>query len=215
MCGVKFLSAKGMKFKKIVNYRNIKTKEDMDMNKIIYAFAAAMAICAAMGAYSESAARDLTDNVTRLHIIANSDSAADQAVKLKVRDAVLQNADEHTDTDDIEKIAEKTLRENGFTYDARAYEGKFGFPEKTYKDMTFPAGEYEGVRVVLGAGAGKNWWCVLNPPLCFTEDNAGAMSGEGKAKLKNALRGETYELITQKPQIRFKIVELLGELKIK
>ena len=184
------------------------------MTKIIYALAAAMAICVSMSVYSESAAEDLKENVTRLHIIANSDSDADQDVKIKVRDAILEKAREsEADTEDFAQIAENTLRENGFTYSARAETGEFYFPEKSYKDMTFPAGEYHGLRVVLGDGAGKNWWCVMNPPLCFVEDADGAMSEEGQTELKNALNGETYEIITEKPEIRFKIVEIFGELK--
>ena len=185
------------------------------MNKIIYAFAAAIMICLSMAAYSDSAAEDLQENVMRLHIIANSDSDADQAVKLRVRDAILEKASENkiADTKDFEEIAKDTLRENGFTYTAKAETGEFYFPEKSYKDMTFPAGEYKGLRVVLGAGEGKNWWCVMNPPLCFSEDIDGAMSEEGQMELKNALNSETYEIITQKPEIRFKIVEIFGELK--
>ena len=185
------------------------------MNKIIYAFAAAIMICLSMAAYSDSAAEDLRENVTRLHIIANSDSEADQAVKLKVRDAILAKTRKSkiTDTEDFEKIAEDTLRQNGFTYDATAEFGEYYFPEKSYKDMTFPAGRYNGLRVILGDGAGKNWWCVMNPPLCFSEDTDGAMSADGQAKLQNALNSETYEIITEKPEIRFKIVEIFGELK--
>lgn len=184
------------------------------MNRIIYALAAAMAICVSMSAYSESAAEDLKGNVTRLHIIANSDSDADQEVKIKVRDAILEKAREgNANTSDFAEIAEDTLRENGFTYTAKAETGEFYFPEKSYKDMTFPAGEYHGLRVILGDGAGKNWWCVMNPPLCFTEDADGKMSADGQAELKNALNGETYEIITQKPEIRFKIVEIFGELR--
>ena len=185
------------------------------MNRIIYALAAAMMICLSMTVYSESAAEDLKENVTRLHIIANSDSDADQAVKIKVRDAILDKVRDGgaADTEDFCEIAENTLRENGFTYTAKAETGEFYFPEKSYKDMTFPAGKYNGLRVVLGDGAGQNWWCVMNPPLCFTEDADGAMSADGQAELKTALNDETYEIITEKPEIRFKIVEIFGELK--
>lgn len=185
------------------------------MNKIIYAIAAAMVICISMSVYSESAAEDLQENITRLHIIANSDSDADQEVKIKVRDAILSAADKGVTADEFKEIADNTLHENGFTYSAGAEFGKFYFPKKTYKDMTFPAGEYNGLRVILGEGKGKNWWCVMNPPLCFTEDTDGAMSEEGQTKLKNALNDETYEIITEKPEIRFKIVEIFGELKEK
>ena len=185
------------------------------MNKIIYALAAAMMICLSMTAYSKSAEEDLKGNVMRLHIIANSDSEADQAVKIKVRDAILEKArvNDTVDTSEFEKIAENTLRENGFTYGATAQTGEFYFPEKSYKDMTFPAGEYYGLRVILGDGAGKNWWCVMNPPLCFTENTEGTMSAKGQTELKNALNDETYEIITEKPEIKFKIVEIFGELK--
>ena len=146
-----------------------------NMNKIIYALAAAMVICVSMAAYSESAAEDLRENVTRLHIIANSDSDADQEVKIKVRDAILAKAHENkiATTEDFRETAEDILRKNGFTYAAKAETGEFYFPEKSYKDITFPAGEYYGLRVILGNGEGKNWWCVMNPPLCFTEDTAG------------------------------------------
>ncbi len=185
------------------------------MNKIIYAFAASMIICAAMNAYSNSAQRDLSENVTRLHIIANSDSEADQTVKIKVRDAILNSADECSDAEDFRKTAERTLRENGFTYAAKAYSGNFYFPEKTYKDMTFPSGEYSSLRVVLGEGKGKNWWCVLNPPLCFTEDADGMISSEGKKMLRDSLDDETYGLLSQKPEIRFKIVEIFNGLRDK
>ena len=185
------------------------------MNKIIYAMAAAMVICISMAVYSGSAAEDLRENVTRLHIIANSDSEADQAVKIKVRDAILAKAreGEAVNTEDFRKTAEDTLRENGFTYAVRAETGEFYFPAKSYKDLTFPAGEYNGLRIILGEGEGKNWWCVMNPPLCFTENADGEMSTDGQEKLENALNDETYEIITEKPEIRFKIVEIFGELK--
>ena len=183
------------------------------MNRIIYAIAAAMVICVSMAVYSESAAEDLQENVMRLHIIANSDSDADQEVKIKVRDAILAAANKGATADDFKEIADNTLHENGFTYSAGTEFGKFYFPKKTYKDMTFPAGEYNGLRVILGDGKGKNWWCVMNPPLCFTEDADGKMSAEGQTELKSALNGETYEIITGKPEIKFKIVEIFGELK--
>jgi stage II sporulation protein R len=120
----------------------------------------------------------------RLHILGNSNSQEDQQVKLAVRDAVLEvtkdgildckNADEAEEY--IEKnlgiiiaTANKTLSENGFDYTATAETGNFHFPEKSYKDVTYPEGDYEALRIILGQGAGNNWWCVMFPPLCISE----------------------------------------------
>lgn len=120
----------------------------------------------------------------RLHIIANSDSDADQTVKMQVRDAVLDATkdgilgcgdagearayiEEHLEI--IEKTANETLAENGFDYTAAAQVGTFHFPERTYRDVTYPEGDYEALRITLGEGEGHNWWCVMFPPLCLTE----------------------------------------------
>ncbi|MCD8390353.1 MAG: stage II sporulation protein R [Firmicutes bacterium] len=185
------------------------------MNKIIYAFAAAMVMCLAMTVYSKGVAEDLKSNVVRLHIIANSDSEEDQAVKLKVRDAVLENVRKTGKSDDlaaVKSIADEVLKENGFTYAAEVKTGLFYFPEKSYKDTVFPCGEYNAVRIVLGSGEGQNWWCVMYPPLCFDESVDGAMSDGGLEQLKEALDDETYELVTEKPKIKFKIVEAINNL---
>lgn len=182
------------------------------MNKVIYALAAAMVICLAMTVYSSKTEENLQNNITRLHIIANSDSDEDQEVKLKIRDAILESEKTDGSAKDFTKLADSVLRDNGFTYTAAAEMGNFHFPKKSYKDMTFPAGEYYGLRIILGDGNGKNWWCVMNPPLCFTEDTEGKMSDDGKNTLKNSLDNETYEIITEKPEIKFKIVEITSAI---
>ncbi len=116
--------------------------------------------------------------ILRLHILANSDSPVDQQVKLQVRDALLNvlpacdSADEaeaylKTHGKEVLAIAEKTLRDNGFSYGAQLLLGDCDFPTRTYGNVTYPAGEYRALRVVLGNGAGQNWWCVLFPPLCI------------------------------------------------
>ncbi len=117
-------------------------------------------------------------DILRLHILANSDSAADQRVKLLVRDAVLQilpacnsaaEAEAYllTHGQEVLALAERTLRENGFDYGAQLLLGKCEFPDRSYGCVTYPAGEYEALRIVLGSGGGQNWWCVLFPPLCI------------------------------------------------
>ncbi len=120
----------------------------------------------------------------RLHVIANSDSEADQQVKLKVRDAVLnvtkdgilecENAQEAKEyiEENLEIIvatANDTLEKNGFDYAAQATVGISHFPDKEYKGVRYPEGDYEALRVVLGDGDGQNWWCVMFPPLCISE----------------------------------------------
>lgn len=126
----------------------------------------------------------------RLHIIANSDSEEDQAVKLMVRDAVLQSVQasfaENAANDskqaercllslgsEIQKAAETTLAENGFSYGVQLISGDFDFPERDYGEKTYPAGEYSALRIILGEGEGQNWWCVMFPPLCIINDDAG------------------------------------------
>jgi stage II sporulation protein R len=120
----------------------------------------------------------------RLHILANSDTEQDQRIKMEVRDAVLlatQAGIEACDTeaqaeeyvnDNIEIIlitANEVLKENGAPYCAYAQVGTYHFPERTYQDVTYPEGDYRALRIVLGEGKGRNWWCVMFPPLCITE----------------------------------------------
>ena len=127
----------------------------------------------------------LAKDVFRFHVLANSDSDEDQDVKLKVRDAVIAYMDGEMsgtesnsadDTkrwaadhlDDIEAVADQILEQEGYSYHASAEVVCDYFPEKTYGDITFPAGYYEALRVNLGKAEGHNWWCVLYPGLCFT-----------------------------------------------
>lgn len=152
------------------------------------------------------------EGIIRLHVVANSDSEFDQAVKLKVRDEIISVVNDlsgkdginqsrqwlELQLDDVEKTANGVLAENGCNYRASAELGVRWIPEKTYGDMHFPAGNYEALTVTLGKGEGENWWCVLFPPLCLiTEDEA-----------------ELEELgIESEDQIKVKswLVEVLGE----
>jgi stage II sporulation protein R len=123
-------------------------------------------------------------NLVRLHINANSDSAVDQRVKLLVRDDLLRGSqDLLRDLTDVQtaraavagnlelfrRLAERRLREEGLSYRVRVSYGVYPFPVRTYGNLTLPAGRYTALRVILGRGAGRNWWCVLFPPLCFLE----------------------------------------------
>ena len=127
------------------------------------------------------------NSIFRLHIIANSNAAEDQAVKLEVRDAVLEYEAENLDAVSAAKtreelmthgaelleIIEGVLRSNGFDYGAQMLVGTFPFPDREYNGVLYPAGDYDAFRVILGDGAGENWWCVMFPPLCILKSDNG------------------------------------------
>lgn len=140
---------------------------------------------AALGSGSErSNLAHSYDNLLRLHVIAHSDLPEEQRVKLLVRDALIAEmatwpaaSDRRTLEENflenrsrLESIAVRTLRREGFSHGVSVEVGEFAFPEKRWGALTLPAGDYRAVRVVIGDGAGQNWWCVLFPPLCFVED---------------------------------------------
>lgn len=206
-------------------------KEDF-LNGFICAFSAAIVISAAITAYSDGIQADLRNNLIRMHIIANSDGAEDQSVKLAVRDRLLEDIGKKLSSESgdeckrdiinnlgaIEDKANAVLKENGFEYGAKAVYGKFAFPKKEYKSMTLPAGEYYGVRVILGNGEGHNWWCVMYPPLCVNENGETELGAGSEKLLKESLSGEAYDVITSDKngvRVKFKIVELAQELKMK
>jgi stage II sporulation protein R len=134
----------------------------------------------------------------RLRILANSDSAADQAVKRHVRDAVVAEIDSwvagpqtieearatiRAHMGDIERVIGDELRKRGFAYSFKAELGVVPFPTKIYGSEVYPAGNYEALRISLGSAQGQNWWCVLFPPLCFVD----AVSGEASAPASAAV----------------------------
>ncbi len=143
--------------------------------------AAVMILSAACSAGAKK--DDVYERVLRLHVIANSNSEADQALKYEVRDAVLAAtrdmlADCSDKKDAVERVnasrslildaAEKTLSLGGADYGADMLVGQENYPERVYEGAAYPAGEYTSVRIVLGEGKGENWWCVLFPPLCLS-----------------------------------------------
>lgn len=142
-----------------------------------------------------------TENYLRVHIRANSNSDADQAVKYKVRDRVVAFltptvAECRTKEQAMQKIGEKlteaaqvadaVLRENGYAYGARASLREEEFPTRVYEDLTLAAGVYDALIIELGAGAGDNWWCVVYPPLCFA---GGTQNIVYKSKIAEIIRG--------------------------
>ena len=171
--------------------------------------------------YVNAVSEDLSESVFRLHVIANSDSKEDQALKYKVRDSILEYINELavdcSSKDEVialatEKqealhdIAKKVIEENGYDYDVNISIGNFEFPTKTYGDISFPAGNYDALRVEIGEAGGQNWWCVMFPPLCFVDVTSGVVPDESKETIKENLNDEEYDLIsdTESPTIKFK-----------
>ena len=166
--------------------------------------------------HSARAAEELGDGVLRLHILANSDSAEDQALKLQVRDAVLAYAArEFTAVENkaqavalaeqeleiLERVAEQVLREKGCDMQVKASVEHTFFPTKVYDNGTrLPAGYYDALRLEIGQAKGKNWWCILYPALCFG----------GSIEQSEQALGEQGELATSdapRVQVKFKLVE--------
>lgn len=164
----------------------------------------------------------IAGEVFRLHVIANSDTEKDQELKLKVKtriveylkeilgeDAGLEETKEAvlTHLTEIEQGAENLIEEQGFDYPVEVVVEKTYFPEKTYGDCTFPAGEYEALKVKIGSAKGQNWWCVLYPSLCFLDDTYGIVTEEKKEDLKEVLTAEEFQEILgdsrEKKKLRF------------
>lgn len=161
----------------------------------------------------------LSEEVFRFHVLANSDSSADQEVKLKVRDGILDYMEEsmggETSAGDtklwaaahlkeLEKKADTVLEENGAGYRAHAEVTSCYFPRKEYGDVIFPEGNYEALRIELGKASGHNWWCVLYPNLCFMDTTCAVVSEEGKRELKETLEEDEYEMITAASEFKIR-----------
>lgn len=145
----------------------------------------ALLVVTLTGMYIRTPENDHTE-IIRLHVIANSNSADDQALKLKVRDGVLAEysmAMEGGNIEaarnniaasigDINALAEQIIQEQGYDYTATTKLGVTYIPAKNYDDIYFPAGNYEALNIVIGEGKGDNWWCVLFPPLCLIDSSA-------------------------------------------
>lgn len=154
--------------------------------------------------------KSIASHIIRLHVIANSDSEKDQQLKLMVKDKIvaglrekLKEADNLNDartiirneTEQIEKMATEEMRQQGYDYIATASLGNSYFPIKKYGDMTFPAGEYEALRVQIGQAKGQNFWCVMYPTLCFVDSTYQVVPEESKEELKSTLTDEEYQAL--------------------
>ena len=166
----------------------------------------------------------IASKILRFHVLANSDSAEDQAVKEKVRDAVgiylqplLADAKNVEETKqiilaheaEIIEVSQATLVENGYDYEVKTAIAHTYFPEKTYGSYTFPKGEYEALQIVIGEGAGQNWWCVLYPNMCFRGSVFEVIEEEAGEALREVLSPWEYADVfdSGKVELRFKFLE--------
>lgn len=170
------------------------------------------------------AAHTVREECLRLHVLADTDSEADQTVKLKVRDAILEEtenlftscntADEairkaSEKKAEIKEIAESVLRENGFGYGAEVFIEQEYFGTRQYENVSLPAGNYTALKVILGKGAGHNWWCVMFPPLCLP-----AVTEKADDSVYGVFGEDGGDLVTGKSgyKVKFRIVEIVENI---
>lgn len=168
---------------------------------------------------------DIANEIIRFHVIANSNTDEDQALKLKVRDKAIEfvsnslkesNSLEESrkfiieNKSNIESIAKSVIIENGYDYNVTSSLSRENFPDKIYGDVVFPQGEYEAYRILIGEAKGENWWCVMFPPLCFVDGTKDAIdSTEVVEKLEGNNKKEKIK--NNKIKFKFKLFEMLFE----
>lgn len=199
----------------------------MKLNKGIKIFVPLFVIISMVLSYTVpfiEASESISDEVFRLHILANSNSEADQQLKLKVRDEILIAGEElfngcnsveeaikvcSENLDFFEQAAQKCIAENGAAYTVKATVDKEYFNTREYEKITLPSGIYNALKIEIGEAKGKNWWCVMFPAICLpsvSEDEINEVLSEEEVKLINS---------NNKYEIRFKIVEIYEKIKSK
>lgn len=166
----------------------------------------------------------ISQEVFRLHILANSDSDEDQSLKLKVRDKILAESEKlfincnnlndvinvsKNNIDYFEKLADECIKENGYNYKTKVYVDKEYFNTREYEKITLPSGEYNALKIEIGEAKGHNWWCVMFPAICLpavSDDEINSILNEDEIELINS---------NNKYEIRFKIVEIYEKIKSK
>ena len=197
------------------------------MNKTLKIFAPLFLVFVFMFSYIApfiETSENISDQVFRLHILANSDSAEDQQLKLKVRDEILKKGEtvfafSNSLEETIElcknnialfqQTAEQCLKDNGSDYEVKVYVDKEYFNTREYDEITLPSGIYNALKIEIGQGKGHNWWCVMFPAICLsgvTDDELNKYLSEDEQKLVNS---------DSKYEVRFKIVEIYEKVKSK
>lgn len=160
---------------------------------------------------------NISQKIFRLHVLANSDSAEDQALKLKVRDKILEYSEElfkeaqsreeakniaSKHIDEFKSVAEREIHKQGYNYPVTVEVTNMYFNTRHYNKVSMPAGNYDALRVLIGSGQGKNWWCVMFPPMCLPV-------AEEQEELEEVLDSSEMDIVcgAEEYEIRFKIVE--------
>lgn len=170
----------------------------------------------------EAQCSELSDDVFRLHILANSDSEEDQSLKIKVRDRVLEFTEDlfnsasskeeaeniiSENLQEISNAAYQTVLDNGYDYKVTAEITNMYFTTRYYEGYTLPSGMYDALRITIGEGEGHNWWCVMYPSICISS------AEEKDSKAKEALNDDEYDIVrNEQYQYKFKIVEMFEKI---
>lgn len=176
--------------------------------------------------YSHSVSSNLKKELFRLHIIANSDSDGDQELKIYVRDKVVsylnslsfktkQELIEYISSHQMElqQVVQTAISETGYSYSSTIEIGNSFYPQKQYKNVILPSGYYDGLRIKIGNAEGKNWWCVLFPPMCLIDKSTCELPEESKLILHNNLTDEATSVITSAAPVykfKFKIIDFIN-----
>lgn len=206
-----------------------KSSKKEKRRRIIAAIAAGLfMVLWSLCVYAEMAFRDISDNVLRLHVLANSDSNEDQALKLKVRDRVLaetnlilndcesrQDAEEKIAerVEDLSRAAQECITAEGYSYPVTVRMENIYFPTRSYEGGSLPAGVYRALRVEIGEAAGKNWWCVLFPQLCFVNAAVPKETVTPKPTASPQPTQTPVSIETGSVTLRFKLIDILQKTK--
>ena len=186
---------------------------------------------------TDMALADVPEKIIRLHVVANSDSPVDQQLKLQVRDKIISSMSGRLEglkdisevksivqgsLAEIEAAAREVIEENRKLYGVKAAFTEMDFPTRAYGNITLPAGTYQALNIVIGEGKGKNWWCVMFPPLCFIDVAHGVIAEETMKELRTSLTEEEYSLLISSKEpgevsvkLRFKILELAKSMGLR
>ena len=178
--------------------------------------------------YSYSISNDLEKNLFRLHILANSDSREDQELKLYVRNKVIDYLHQYSFNNkselitflnnnqlSLQKVIDDAIKEKGYSYTSSLEIENSFYPQKQYENITLPAGNYDGLKIKIGKAEGKNWWCVLFPPMCLINNSTCSLPEESEILLDNSLTAESCSVISSnssKYKFKFKIIEFINNL---
>lgn len=196
-----------------------------------YLFISCVLILVLSLAFFGFSANNLREGFIRLHIIANSDSEEDQTLKLHLRDKILEEysnrlalCESREEAEkliislegDIEQYSKNVVSESGYSYSIDVTFDNEYYPTREYENVTLPSGDYLSLRVIIGEGEGKNWWCVLFPPLCVSSALGNNEKNEEDAFISAGFSPEQYKIISgtedKKYVLKFKIIELIGKI---